>query len=226
MTVMTCWMLWKSRNNLIWHQSSLDPNEVVESAYLVLKQWRSVQDRSFDHFLGFMSQDDSREHWSLPSIDSIKVNSESAIFQETCHFSYAFVARNSAGNLIEARLKCTRGNPSPELAEALGIREALSWVKDDNLNNVTLESDCLQIVQAIRSSFLCYSYLGRVVKDCRNILASLLNKNVKFVFIKRSANKVAHFLAKSTCSLADRVWRVGDVHSDFHNILLNDLRAE
>ena len=115
------------------------------------------------------------------------------------------------------------GSPSAELAEAMGIREALSWVKNQNLSNVVLESDCLQIVQAIRSSFLCFSLLGRVVKECRVLLTSLKNKNVKFRFVKRSANKVAHFLARNTCSVADRVWRVGDVHSDFHDILLNDL---
>lgn len=99
-----------------------------------------------------------------------------------------------------------RGVQSPDIAEAIGIREALKWVKESGHHNV-----CLQMVQAIRSSFVCYSYLGRVITDCRTALESLCRKNIKLSFVRRSANKVAQ-----SCSKADRVWRVGDVHSDFH----------
>lgn len=37
--VMICWMLWKSRNELIWKQRSLTNQEVVGLAFTVLKQW-------------------------------------------------------------------------------------------------------------------------------------------------------------------------------------------
>lgn len=47
---------------------------------------------------------------------------------------------------------CERGNPSPELAEVIGIREALSLVKETWEADV-VESDCLQVVQAINSKF-------------------------------------------------------------------------
>lgn len=61
------------------------------------------------------------------------------------------------------------------------------------------------------------------MEESRNILASLCNKNVKFKFVKRSANGVAHFLARTSCSIADRIWKVGDVHPDFDSVLLKDL---
>lgn len=102
----------------------------------------------------------------------------------------------------------------------MGIREALSWVKETGKADVVVESDCLYVVQAIRSSFVCYSYLGRVIEECRNILASLLHKNIMFRFVKRSANRVAHYLARYSYSLADHSWRVGDVHSEFNNVCL------
>ena len=69
----------------------------------------------------------------------------------------------------------------------------------------------------------CVSYLGRVVRECWDLLASLSNKNVYFRFVKRS-DKVAHFLARNHCSGADLVWRVGDVHSEFIHVMLDDLR--
>lgn len=47
------------------------------------------------------------------------------------------------------------------MAEALGIKEALSWVKKSNRVNIVVESDCLLAVQAIRNSYTIHSYMGR-----------------------------------------------------------------
>lgn len=52
-TAMVCWALWKNRNDLVWTQKSLDSSEVLMLALSVLNQWRFVQDKSFDHSLGF-----------------------------------------------------------------------------------------------------------------------------------------------------------------------------
>ncbi|KAL1831294.1 hypothetical protein ACET3Z_000945 [Daucus carota] len=40
-------------------------------------------------------------------------------------------------------VRCKQGTIDPELAEAIGIREALSWVKNMDWQNVVLETDCL-----------------------------------------------------------------------------------
>lgn len=78
---------------------------------------------------------------------------------------------------------------NPELAEAFGIKEALSWINSNDYSNVTVETDCLQLVQAIRNSLPCYSYLGQLIQDCCDMLASLISKNICFRFVKRSANR-------------------------------------
>lgn len=144
-------------------------------------------------------------------------------FRGTKCYSIAFVVRDHEGKLVEARSTCLRGNPTPDLAETVSIREVLSWIKREQYCNTMMESDCLQVVQAIRSPFLVFSYLGEVVNECKVLLAELKNKNITFRFVKRTANKVAHFLARQNCSEADRIWRVGDVHSDSKVVLSNDL---
>lgn len=53
---------------------------------------------------------------------SVKINTNAAIFEETNCYSFAFIARDHVGNLVEIRSRCLRGDPSPELAEALGIK--------------------------------------------------------------------------------------------------------
>ncbi|XP_074327609.1 uncharacterized protein LOC141665523 [Apium graveolens] len=224
--VMICWLLWKNKNDLIWNQQSMEASEVVSSACSVLNQWNSVQDRTFDHFMGYMIPEDGDEHWRHPPVNSVKINTDAAIFEESNCYSHAFVVRDHEGKLVEARSRCLRGSLNSELAETLGIKEALSWILEKDQSNAIVESDCLQMVQFIRSSVQCSSYLGRVIQECCALLANLSFKNVKFRFVKRSANKAAHFLARQNCSITDRVWRVGDVHSDFHYVLLNDLNEQ
>ena len=86
---------------------------MVESAYSILNQWKSVQDRTFDHFMGYMTQNDGDEHWHSPMINSVKINFDAAIFEDSNCYSHAFVVRDHEGALIEARSKCLRDQVNP-----------------------------------------------------------------------------------------------------------------
>lgn len=55
----------------------------------------------------------------------IKVNTHAAIFKNSGCYSYAMLARDHEGKMMEAVAKCIQGSINPELAEAMGIREAL-----------------------------------------------------------------------------------------------------
>lgn len=81
------------------------------------------------------------------------------------------------------------------MTKFIEIREAPSWVKNIDYDTVVVEYDCLQIIQAIRNSFMYFSCFGRVIEKYRVPLTSLIAKNVKFKFVKRLANKVADYVA-------------------------------
>lgn len=106
----------------------------------------------------------------------------------------------------------------------MGVRKALSWIKDQRYNNVIVETDCLVLVQALRSSNgVLLSYFGRLVDESRQLLEELRGRCVSVNFIKRSANKVADFLARSTSSIADRIWRINVNYPQFIDVLMNNL---
>ena len=67
---------------------------------------------------------------------------------------------------------------------------------------VTIESDCLVVVQMIRSSAPMRSRIGQVVQECREIIKEA--NNLKLYFIKRSANMLAHELAHVSHMYPDR----------------------
>lgn len=56
-------------------------------------------------------------------------------------------------------------NHTGELVEALGIREALSWLKNKEYVGVVVETDCGSGNLAVT-----LSYLGRVIKDYKSLL--------------------------------------------------------
>lgn len=47
---------------------------------------------------------------------------------------------------MEEKSSCRQGTMDPEMDEAMGIREALSWVKRKGLQDAFIETDCLVII--------------------------------------------------------------------------------
>uniref|UniRef100_A0A803PEE1 Reverse transcriptase domain-containing protein n=1 Tax=Cannabis sativa TaxID=3483 RepID=A0A803PEE1_CANSA len=100
----------------------------------------------------------------------------------------------------------------PALVEAMGVRGALSWLKRRPRQQTFVETDCLTVVQALRSQVKMISLFGIVISECKCLLREL--KNVSICFIKRSANMVAHCLARASILYPDRSFSLGDVPTD------------
>ncbi|XP_062100071.1 uncharacterized protein LOC133805941 [Humulus lupulus] len=172
--------------------------------------------------------------WNKKGIEAAEVvalsrtvlNQWSCAQDKTFDLSLGFVTQEdgSNGQLIEAIARNARGSVSPEVAEAIGIKEALSWIKSNRWCNVEVEFDSLLAVQAIRGTSVLYSYFGRVITECRTLLTELQSQFVSIKFVKRSANTVAHYLARTTCIASDRHLFASHVSSELKAVLLQDLQ--
>ena len=141
----------------------------------------------------------------------IKINVDATIFTYLGALSVAGIARDSSGAVLEAFFSCKSGLISPELTEVIGIKEVLSWIKGRKWNSVLLETDSLVIVQVLRSKIPLDSYFGSMISDCLDVWKSL--PFVDIIFVKRSANKTAHSLARFSCCIADRSFLDHDLDS-------------
>ena len=112
---------------------------------------------------------------------------------------------------------------NPDVAKVIGIREAPSWVKNKGWIKVQVETDSLVIVQAIRSLTPLLSYFGRIVHQCRELLEELKHKDVILYFVKRSANIIANFLAKTTSIISDRIVSRDDIPCELSCVLFIDM---
>lgn len=219
---MLCWTIWKCRNDLVWNQKCMEVTEAVHSAKVVLSQWKEAQDKLLDRSLGFLNPDDGDELWTPPTEHTTKLNTDAAVYDSSNRYTYVFAARNYKGELLEARSSCKEGSTTPVCAETMGIREALSWIKERQLQKVIVETDCLEAVQAIRGSATMVSYLGTIIQECRNLLVGMKDKGIDLKFVKRSANNLAHTLVSCSYSVADRIWKADDVSPEIIHVLETD----
>lgn len=160
------------------------------------------------------------EHWSTPVTNQIKVNVDGAIFEVDGRFGMGCLDRGSDGRMLQAFIVGKVCSVQPEIAEIIGIKEALSWIDGHFWSNVVMETDSLVCVQDIKNTLFMPSQFGLLVQDCRDSLKSKCNITLRFV--KRSANKAAHYLARGSCFSPDHVLQPEDCSAELHFIVMGD----
>jgi ribonuclease HI len=91
--------------------------------------------------------------------------------------------RDSQGQFVKAYTRWFEGKPEVSEAEAVGVLEALRWLQRESMTNVQLETDCLQVIQAIHSKTRNNTEFGIVIELCRSLLSS--NTNCKASHVMR-----------------------------------------
>ena len=90
--------------------------------------------------------------WTKPSIGWVKANIDAAIFQNQGQIGAGCIVRDAASNMIIARTTNILGAYPVREAEALSLEEALSWLKERQIDKCILETDSAQIVEALNDS--------------------------------------------------------------------------
>ena len=75
----------------------------------------------------------------------MKINVDAVVFPDKHSIGTGCVARDHAGTFIDVKLSRLVGVDDAVLAEALGMQEVLSWIKDMNWLKVVMKSDALTV---------------------------------------------------------------------------------
>ncbi|XP_062103683.1 uncharacterized protein LOC133814782 [Humulus lupulus] len=222
LVLMICWSLWNARNGIVWQQRTSSVEYIVKSARIYLDQWLKAQDNNFFLSLGPTYPGDGLELWTKPDVNSVKINIDAAIFTNEFKLGLGAVVRDHQGVVLTYRLWCKQGNLQPDVAEAMGLKEVLSWIKTAQWQQVVIEMDSLVVVQAVRSSIYMPSVFGSIINDCKLLLSEL--SFVSLFFVKRSANRAAHTVARAALFTADCIFSDVDATSELFSVLVADLR--
>ncbi|KAL6514198.1 hypothetical protein OROHE_019185 [Orobanche hederae] len=136
------WAVWKGRNNCCWEGKGFVPAQIWLMAKHVLRDWT-------------VAIHDARQPTIVAPVVSIgtvgrwRCRVDAALFPGTMMVGYEVVLWTADGDFAAAtngQINCIQ---DPLLAEVMATRKALSWLKEKNITEVALESDCLHVVQMI-----------------------------------------------------------------------------
>ncbi|XP_074352545.1 uncharacterized protein LOC141691680 [Apium graveolens] len=143
---------------------------------------------------------DQVQNWCKLPPGWIKVNIDASCRVDCDFIGASCVVRDENGNFLWARICRVRGRMQAREGEVRSLREALLWIKQWRHTKCIFETDAKLVVDAVhggRGSSNFYT----IVDDCVDIIKHF--EEVLVVFARRSANKVAHLLAKATYSMSD-----------------------
>ncbi|KAL8105024.1 hypothetical protein AgCh_028986 [Apium graveolens] len=164
-----CWSIWRSRNDLVWNNRKWPVLRIVVKAWEYLSQWNATQSRGLCVPCKPPVEGDGAMIWVKPQQNEVKITVDAAVFEGRGMSGCGIIARDHHGHLPSAKTKLISETLNPTLAEASSVKEALSWAKEMRWDTVVVESDCLVVVQLIRSSVPLRSRLGLIIEDCREL---------------------------------------------------------
>ncbi|KAL8095515.1 hypothetical protein AgCh_036809 [Apium graveolens] len=188
--VMICWSLWNRRYLCVWDKIVGSETGVQLAATNMLHDWEQAQ---MVNKIARPVSTGSTRYLSPPPQGWVKVNIDATAFQATESVGLSSVIRNANGKFIRARIKHLFVNLHPREAEAVSLKEALSWVKDLGFRNCVFETDAKTLADSCKGS-QGRSLFHTIVLDYREYV--LVN------FIHTSANVVAHALVPAVHSMS------------------------
>ncbi|XP_031121223.1 uncharacterized protein LOC116024469 [Ipomoea triloba] len=190
------WVIWSARNDRLWNDKVWSLEDLRRAVESFLHDWKLAYSPSEN--ISQVHSVASHAVWHPPPEGWVKCNVDVSLRESS--MGYGAVLRNHQGQFVAAlsgRLFCDR---DPYLAESIAVKEALTWLKDRGTENVILETDCLNFCNNFNSARRDFSYVGLIIKQCRVIARDIGITLVRHV--NRSANQVAHELARATGSFS------------------------
>ncbi|VFR02953.1 unnamed protein product [Cuscuta campestris] len=193
------WMIWSARNAKVWKGVRRSPLEVWTRTYRDYEDWWRMATPRNSTTTNLRAEPGATKGWERPPVNYLKVNVDASSGLVDRYVGLGFIVRDYEGRFVAAiSIKC-RGSFGPREAEAIAVKEALSWIKSKGWKQVLVETDCKEVVDSLNSTIMDWSYFNSIIEDCKR-LQMLCAGDLNFCFTPRSGNEAAHLLARSSCN--------------------------
>jgi ribonuclease HI len=147
--------------------------------------------------------DRNNNRWTPPHENFLKLNVDAHLHDDG-RWGYGMVLRRMDGRAVGAITKVIKGSDDATLAEAVGILEAVKWLKTHGYQRVIVESDAEIVIQAVIRKKFPRTNWGTVA--CRISRDLEESSQISVGWVKRNGNQAAHGLARLAISDPDRFW--------------------
>jgi ribonuclease HI len=189
----TLWAIWYARHKIIHKevfQSPLSTHIFIESYLrdLAISYPSMKKDGASTRV--------SHPRWIRPESGCVKLNVDAVMAKNKPGGAVAIVYRSKAGSFMGASALAIPGISDPTVMETLTCREALSLAQDLQLGRVTVASDCLVVINALKQHF--EGSFSMVIKEVQASARCLAEASFKHEY--RASYSEAHRLACFTVS--------------------------
>ncbi|KAJ1422669.1 Ribonuclease H-like superfamily [Sesbania bispinosa] len=133
-------------------------------------------------------------HWRAPRGDILKCNTDASVPTQGSYAAIGLVVRDSHGYLVSGLSKKILA-PSPLVAEALALREAMLLASNLQWKKCMFESDNLSLIKACRQEL----QIGEIEAITQDVLSLKANFHLcGFLWTNQKGNEAAHLVARST----------------------------
>ena len=194
------WIIWNQRNGLI-HGKQLQPPEVLtKRAQDFLAEFRQANVQ-----LSASPNIPCPSRWRPPPVEHFKLNFDASIFQDGENSGVGAIIQNDRGEVMAALSAKDPLVTGSEEVEIFACRRAVEFAVECGFLELVLTGDNQALMDALRTRQGLSSWLRHILQDVLSLLDGL--RWVQFSFVKRSANNVAHVLARYAKDLVeDTVW--------------------
>ncbi|XP_075492415.1 uncharacterized protein LOC142530463 [Primulina tabacum] len=179
------WAIWKQKNSLLWNNHIDTLSRVVVRAMRFLNDWISLaKSNKGSQEAGPRNQ---TCRWTPPLIGAVKCNIDAAFFEDIKSAGISMVVRDEEGRLLMARTNLIKVLRCVKEGEAIGLLEALSWIRNSDYSNVLFEVDAMTVYHAMKETTVDRTEFGGIMGICRDIVAT--NPGFSVHFTRRQANE-------------------------------------
>ncbi|RYR08900.1 hypothetical protein Ahy_B05g076767 [Arachis hypogaea] len=188
-----CWCIWKARNEHIFQQTKVNPEKVIiYSEHLATEYHNATKGLNIDNKPKVGKNGESKRiTWRPPPHNKVKVNTDAVFHRETGMAALAAVVRDWQGKIITETTSTFR-TTSALAVKAQAYRETFILIKNLQIANCIIETDCLPLVQAIKAR-TPLAESDAIIRDILQLLDEA--PDVGATWTPQEGNKFAHQLA-------------------------------
>ena len=195
----TSWSIWYCRNQKVFQDGSLSPDQVWCFAVSTRLDYRQA------NVLCNQSQTAGVRKWEAPPPGWCKVNVDGAVPGDGSMSCVGIIIRNNDGAPIAAQCKLLPGHFSSLETEIIALESGIILAKEMGLSRVIFESDALNVVQDLQAKEVNGSS-GHLYQGIFDLLESFCSWKVCHLY--REYNMAAHVLAQfAKCNRINQVWK-------------------
>ncbi|KAL4606444.1 hypothetical protein ACB092_09G103400 [Castanea dentata] len=194
------WLIWHQRNRIVHGGSLQEPDRLHVRASSFLEEYKEAQSH-----LAVPVTSGHSQSWLPPEGMFYKLNFDAAVFTDASASGVGVIVRNARGEVMAALSSRGSAVMDSEEAEVLACRQAMEFAIDAGFSDLIVEGDNSTVMRSIVSAQTDWSRLGNLYDDIRCLAGRM--RHVEFRDIRRSANGVAHSLARFARHISeDIIW--------------------